>query len=86
MSLSEPVERVRRLGNTPPHDAIVTIQQAVDTYVAGYARMDDRGTALDILLRDFARLRSLAPERDVFISAIESYIDRLHRQLARQVA
>ncbi|MEL6062896.1 MULTISPECIES: hypothetical protein [unclassified Methylobacterium] len=86
MSLSEPVELVRRLGAAPPVGAIVVVEQAVDLYIAGYARLDDRGVALDILLRDLARLRILEPDLDVFIAEVEGYIDLLHRQLTRQAA
>ncbi|SDM17189.1 hypothetical protein SAMN05216360_10153 [Methylobacterium phyllostachyos] len=86
MSLSEPVEFVRRLGSTPRIGAIVLAEQAIDTYLTGYTRMEDRGIALDILLRDLARLRFQAPEFDAFISEVEGYIDLLHRHLSRQAA
>lgn len=86
MSLSEPVELVRRLGAAPRIGAIVLAEQAIDTYVAGYTRLDDRGIALDILLRDLARLRLLEPDLDPFISEAESYIDLLHRTLSHQAA
>lgn len=86
MSLSEPVELVRRLGTAPRIGAIVLAEQAIDTYVAGYTRLDDRGIALDILLRDLARLRLLEPDLDPFISEVESYIDLLHRTLSHQAA
>ena len=86
MPLSEPVERVRRLGTASPDDAIVIAEQAVDRFCAGYARLDDRAVALDILLRDFARLRMQALGLDGLIGAVEIYIDRLHRDLARQAA
>jgi hypothetical protein len=86
MSLSEPVELVRRLGAAPPVGAIVLAEQAVDLYIAGYIRLDDRSVALDILLRDLARLRVLQPELDGFIAEVEAYIDLLHRQLTRQAA
>lgn len=86
MSLSEPVELVRRLGAAPPAGAIVRAEQAIDLYIADYIRRDDRGIALDILLRDLARLRALEPDLDEFIAGIEGYIDLLHRQLTRQAA
>lgn len=86
MSLSEPVECVRRLGTAPRIGAIVVAEQAVDTYVAGYTRLDDRGIALDILLRDLARLRLLEPDLDPFIGEVEGYIDLLHRTLSRAAA
>ncbi|MBE7204077.1 MAG: hypothetical protein INR70_40655 [Parafilimonas terrae] len=86
MSLSEPVELVRRLGATPRIGAIVMAEQAVDSYCAGYAHPDDRAIALDILLRDLARLRIQVPNLDAFIGEVESYIDLLHRDLARRAA
>ena len=86
MSLSEPIERVRRLGAMPRVGAIIIIEQAIDLYVAGYTCLDDRGIALDILLRDLARLRILEPDLDGFIAEVEGYIDLLHRQLTRQAA
>ena len=55
MSLSAPVEVVRRLGVAPRIGAIVMAEQAVDSYRAGCDRPDGRTIALDILLRDPAR-------------------------------
>ncbi len=86
MSLSEPVALVRGLGGAPRMGVIVLAQQAVDTYVAGCTRMDERGTARDILLRDLARLRVQEPDLDPFIGAVEGHIDLLHRQLPRRAA
>lgn len=86
MSLSEPVELVRRLGAAPRVGAIVMAEQAVDTYCAGYLCPDDRTIALDILLRDLARLRVQEPDLDQFIGEVETYIDLLHRDIARQAA
>ncbi|MCJ2066990.1 hypothetical protein MKK63_30515 [Methylobacterium sp. J-088] len=86
MALSEPVERVRRLGPTPDVGALVMIEQAIDLYAAGYTHLDERRIALDILLRDLARLRTIEPDLDVFIAQVESYIDSLHCQLTRQAA
>ena len=67
MTLSDPVELVRRLGAAPRDGAIATVEQAVDAYGAGYHRPDDRSTALDILLRDLARLRVQEPALDRLI-------------------
>ena len=86
MSLSEPVERVRCLTAASPDDAIALAKQAVDGYCAGYAHIDDRAVALDILLRDLARLRVQAPGLDDLIGTVEIYIDRLHRDLAPRAA
>jgi hypothetical protein len=86
MSLSEPVELVRRLGATSRVGIIVMVEQSVDAYCAGYPGHDDRAIALDILLRDLARLRVQAPGLDCFIGEVENYIDLLHRDLAREAA
>ena len=86
MSLSEPVELVRRLAATPHVGAMIVIEQAIDRYAAGYTRLDERGIALDILLRDLARLRTVEPDLDPLITKVEGYIDFLHRQLTRQAA
>ena len=61
-------------------------EQAIDTYLDGCRRPDDRATALDILLRDLARLRLLEPDLDGFIGEVERYIDLLHRDLSRRAA
>ncbi|MDP4004297.1 hypothetical protein [Methylobacterium sp. NEAU K] len=86
MQLSEPVHVVYRLGSAPRIGAIVLAEQAIDTYLDGYGRPDDRATALDILLRDLARLRFLEPAFDGFIAEVESYIDQLHRDLLHRAA
>lgn len=86
MSLSEPVELVRRLGAAPRIDGIVMAEQAVDAYLVGYSHPDDRTVALDILLRDLARLRVQETGLDRFIGEVETYIDLLHRDLARRAA
>lgn len=76
---------VRRLGSTT-QGGIALAEQAIDTYLADYGQPDDRAIALDILLRDLARLRFLKPELDVFIGEIEHYIDHLHRGLTCKAA
>ena len=86
MQLSEPVSEIRRLGAAARIGAIVMAEQAVDLHVAAYASPDDRCIALDILLRDLARLRAREPALDGFIAEVESYIDLLHRDLARRAA
>ncbi|MGH1571635.1 hypothetical protein ACRAWG_14335 [Methylobacterium sp. P31] len=86
MALSEPVELIRRFGTAPRIGTIVMAEQAIDTYLAGYTRPDDRAIALDILLRDLARLRLQDAALDPLIGEVESYIDLLHRDLARRAA
>jgi hypothetical protein len=55
VSLSAPVEVVRRLGVAPRIGATVMAEHVVDAYRAGCDRPDGRTIALDILLRDPAR-------------------------------
>ncbi|SFL92134.1 hypothetical protein [Methylobacterium pseudosasicola] len=86
MALSEPVHVTRRLGTTAQVGAIVMAEQAIDTYLDGYGRPDDRAIALDILLRDLARLRFLEPDLDGFVGEVERYIDLLYRDLSRRAA
>ena len=86
MALSEPVHAIRRLGAAAQIGAIVIAEQAIDAYLDGCRRPDDRATALDILLRDLARLRLLEPDLDGFIGEVERYIDLLHRDLSRRAA
>ena len=86
MLLSEPVELVRRLGATPHIGALVMAEQAIGTYLAGYPRPDDRPIALDILLRDLARLRVQQPALDRLLGAVDGVIDLLHSVHARRPA
>lgn len=86
MSCREPIETIRRLGAGPRIGAIVLAEQAVDTYAAAFAHPEDRMLALDALLRDLARLRRRDPALDGFITQVETYIDSLHRDLARRAA
>ncbi|MET0180754.1 MAG: hypothetical protein ABW194_09795 [Novosphingobium sp.] len=86
MALSEPVHAIRRLGTAAQIDGLALGEQAIDSYLDGYGRPDDRAIALDILLRDLARLRFLEPDLDGFIGAVECYIDLLYRDLSRRAA
>ena len=86
MALSEPVHAVRRLGSAAQIGAIVMAEQAIDSYLDDCGRPGDRATALDILLRDLARLRFVEPDLDAFIGEVERYIDLLYRDLSRQAA
>lgn len=82
----EPLEDIRRLGSANAIGAIVLAEQVVDTHVAGFTAMAERSLALDVLLRDLARLRRREPGLDGFITEIEGYIDALHRDLDRLAA
>ena len=86
MRWSEPVREIRRLGSMPRIGAIVMAEQAVDTYADAYLQAEDRRIALDILLRDLARLRAQEPALDRFVGEVESYIDLLCGDLSRRAA
>ncbi|WP_457107731.1 hypothetical protein [Methylobacterium sp. P5_C11] len=86
MPLSGPIALILRLGAAPPCNARVLVERTVETYVAGYGHPDECAIALDILLRDLARLRILEPDLDRSITEVERYIDGLHRDLARRAA
>ncbi|MCJ2137566.1 hypothetical protein MKK69_26575 [Methylobacterium sp. J-026] len=86
MSPSEPVALVRGLGGAPRIGATVPAERAADTPVPGCGRLDDRGIALDIPLRGFARLRVQRPDPDPFIGAVEGSIDRPYRHPPRRAA
>jgi len=55
VSLSAPVESVRRLGLAQRIGAVVMAEQAVDAYRAGCGHPDTCTVALEIRLRDLAR-------------------------------
>lgn len=86
MSYREPVEEIRCMGQSGIAGAIVAARQTVDTHVGAFSRFDERSLALDALLRDLARLRRREPALDGFITEVERYIDRLHRDLDRLAA
>lgn len=86
MTYREPIDEIRCLGAGARNGAIALAEQFVDTHVAYFARTGDRSLALDALLRDLARLRRREPALDGFITDIETYIDRLHRQLILRAA
>lgn len=86
MPLSGAVREIHRLAVAGRIGAIVMAEQAVDRHVAVFRRPDDRAIALDILLRDLARLRTFEPGLDDFVAQVECYIDLLHRELAHRAA
>lgn len=86
MPSSEPIREIRRLGCVPRIGAIVMAEQAVDTYADAYPHAEDRAVALDILIRDLARLRREEPALDRFFADVESYVDLMHRDLSRRAA
>ncbi|MCJ2059100.1 hypothetical protein MKL09_21480 [Methylobacterium sp. J-048] len=86
MALSEPVRAVRRLGSAAQIGAIVMAEPAIDASLDNHGQPDDRAIALDILLRDLARLQCLEPDLDGVIGEVEHYIDLPYRDLSRRAA
>jgi hypothetical protein len=86
MSYREPIEAIRRLGAGPRTGALPLATQIVDAHAAAFAHPGDTTLALDAMLRDLARLRRRDPALDGFITQVETYIDALHRDLARRAA
>lgn len=86
MACHMPVEEIRRLAASGQIGAIVLAEHVVDTHVSGFANAHERSVAMDALLRDLARLRRREPVLDGFITAVEGYIDGLHRDLMRLAA
>ncbi|AWN41871.1 hypothetical protein [Methylobacterium durans] len=84
--LAQPIEAVRHVADGSRAWAVLEAEAAVDAYVSDFPEPGDKVIALDILLRDLARLRLRAPEFDAFLDAVEGHIDDLHRDLARRAA
>lgn len=82
MQLAQPIRTIGRLGLEGRVGAIVQAEQAVDTFLAAFPG-DERPLALDILLRDAARLRDREPGLDEFLTEVERYIDLLFRDMTR---
>lgn len=82
MQLAQPIRTIGRLALEGRAGAIVQAEQAVDSFLAAFPG-DEQPLALDILLRDAARLRDRAPELDGFLTEVERYIDILFRDMTR---
>ncbi|GJD56379.1 hypothetical protein [Methylobacterium dankookense] len=85
MQLAQPIRMIGRLGLEGRAGAIVQAEQAVDTFLAAFPG-DEQPLALDILLRDAARLRDREPGLDAFLTEVEHYIDLLFRDMTRAEA
>ncbi|WP_132255044.1 hypothetical protein [Methylobacterium segetis] len=82
--LAQSIRALNRFAGEAPSGAILQAEAAVDAYVSDFHDRADKVVALDILLRDLARLRLRAPELDAFLDVVEGHIDDLHRDLARR--
>ena len=82
--LAQPVQALRHFAAEARAGAGPEAEAVVDAYVSDFHQVGDKVIALDILLRDLARLRLRAPELDAFLDAVEGHIDDLHRELARR--
>ncbi len=82
MQLAQPIRTIGRLGHEGRAGAIVQAEQAVDSFVSAFAGAE-RPLALDILLRDAARLRDREPDLDPFLTEVEHYIDLLFQEMTR---
>ncbi|MGU3539739.1 hypothetical protein [Methylobacterium sp. A54F] len=77
---------IRALAEDGRVGAIGLAEHAVEAYAKGFGTAADQSVALDILLRDLARLQGVAPHLSGFIRRVETVIDRLHPSVAPRAA
>ncbi|MGT2485911.1 hypothetical protein ACU4GA_07760 [Methylobacterium oryzae CBMB20] len=65
---------IRALAEDGRAGAINIAEHAVDSYLAGAPSEGDRALSRDILVRDLASLRGVAPHLAAFIGRVESYV------------
>lgn len=65
---------IRALAEDGRLGAIGIAEHAVDAYLAGAPTEGDRALSLDILVRDLASLRGVAPHLADFIGKVEAYV------------
>ncbi|MEG9526314.1 MAG: hypothetical protein MIL41_11185 [Hyphomicrobiales bacterium] len=68
---------IRALAEDGRAGAINIAEHAVDSYLAGATSEGDRVLSRDILVRDLASLRGVAPHLAAFIGRVESYVASL---------
>ncbi|MDN3571867.1 hypothetical protein [Methylobacterium longum] len=75
---------IRALAEDGRAGAIGIAEHAVDSYLAGAPSDGDRVLSRDILVRDLASLRGIAPHLAGFIGRVETYVASLtHSSLSR---
>ncbi len=68
---------IRALAEDGREGAQGIAEYAVETFAAACPTEGDRALALDILLRDLASLRGVAPHLAAFVGRVEAYVTRL---------
>jgi hypothetical protein len=70
---------IRALAEDGRAGALGIAEHAVDSYLAGAPSEGDRVLSRDILVRDLASLRGIAPHLAGFIGRVEAYVASLGR-------
>jgi hypothetical protein len=68
---------IRALAEDGRAGAMNIAEHAVDSYLAGAVSEGDRALSRDILVRDLASLRGVAPHLAAFIGRVETYVAKL---------
>ncbi|GJD59142.1 hypothetical protein [Methylobacterium dankookense] len=85
--MQPPIQHViRALAEDGRTGAMGLAEYAVDSFAATCPTEGDRALALDILLRDLASLRGVAPHLAAFVGRIETYVSRLRQAPLPQAA
>ena len=77
---------IRALAENGAPGAIDIAQHAVEMFLAASPTDADRALAVDILLRDLASLRGVAPHITAFIGRIEMQLGRIRRDALKRPA
>ena len=77
---------IRALAENGAPGAIDIAQHAVEMFLADSPTDADRAVAVDILLRDLASLRGVAPHISAFIGRIEMQLGRIRRDALKRPA
>lgn len=70
---------IRALAEDGRVGALGLAEHAVNAYLEGSPSAGDRALSLDILARDLASLRGIAPHLAAFIGRVETYVSGLAR-------
>ena len=75
---------IRALAENGAPGAIDIAQHAVEVFLAAAPSDADRALSVDILLRDLASLRGVAPHITAFIGRIEMQLGRIRRDAVKR--